>query len=164
MGGIAKLLGQSYSSVQVSGSVLSCNLVLLAAVFLPRSGPAVLRTRKPGLQLARAAMLTTSNLCFFFAITFIPLAKASAVSLAAPLIVALLAWPLLRERTTPLRIGCVILGFVGVLVVIRPGDEVFHPAALLVLVSATAYGVYQILNPHGGALPTRRPPRRCGRR
>ena len=145
MGGIAKLLGQSYSSVQVSWVRAFLHLVLLAAVFLPRSGPAVLRTRKPRLQLARAAMLTTSNLCFFFAITFIPLARASAVSLAAPLIVALLAWPLLRERTTPLRIGCVVLGFVGVLVVIRPGAEVFHPAALLVLVSATAYGVYQIL-------------------
>ena len=97
------------------------------------------------MQLARAASLTISNLCFFFAITFIPLAQASAVSLAAPLIVALLAWPLLRERTTPLRVATVLLGFAGVLVVIRPGDAVFHPASLLVLVSATSYGVYQIL-------------------
>ena len=145
MGGIAKLLGQSYSSVQVSWARATVHLVFLAAVFLPRYGMPVLRTRKPGLQLARAGMLTTSNLCFFFAITFIPLAKASAVSLAAPLIVALLAWPMLRERTTPLRVASVFVGFLGVLVVIRPGGEVFHPASLLVLVSAAAYGVYQIL-------------------
>ena len=145
MGGIAKLLGQTYSSVQVSWVRAAVHLVFLAAVFLPRYGTGVLRTRKPVLQLSRAAMLTTSNLCFFFAITFIPLAKASAVSLAAPLIVALLAWPLLRERTTPLRVASVLLGFAGVLVVIRPGGEVFHPASLLVLVSASAYGVYQIL-------------------
>ena len=58
---------------------------------------------------------------------------------------AVLAWPLLRERTTPLRVAAVLMGFAGVIVVIRPGGEVFHPASLLVLVSATAYGVYQIL-------------------
>lgn len=145
MGGIAKLLGETYSSIQVSWARAFIHLVFLAAVFLPRHGMPILRTRKPGLQLSRAAMLTTSNLCFFFAITFIPLAKASAISLAAPLIVALLAWPLLRERTTPLRVASVALGFLGVLVVIRPGGEVFHPASLLVLVSATAYGVYQII-------------------
>lgn len=145
MGGIAKLLGQTYSSVQVSWARAFIHLIFLAAVFLPRYGAPVLRTRKPALQLGRAATLTTSNLCFFFAITLIPLAKASAVSLAAPLIVALLAWPLLRERTTPLRVAAVLVGFAGVLVVIRPGGEVFHPASLLVLVSATAYGIYQIL-------------------
>jgi len=145
MGGIAKLLGQTYSSIQVSWARATVHLVFLAAVFLPRHGVVVLRSRRPGLQLGRAASLTTSNLCFFFAITFIPLAQASAVSLAAPLIVALLAWPLLREPTTPLRVACVLLGFLGVLVVIRPGSALFHPAALLVLVSATAYGVYQIL-------------------
>lgn len=145
MGGIAKLLGETYSSVQVSWARAFIHMVFLAAVFLPRGGIAVLRTRKPGLQLGRAAMLTTSNLCFFFAITFIPLAKASAISLTAPLIVALLAWPMLRERTTPFRVAAVAVGFLGVLVVIRPGADVFHPAALLVVVSAAAYGVYQIL-------------------
>ncbi len=145
MGGIAKLLGESYSSVQVSWVRAFLHMVFLAGVFLPRFGLSVLRTRRPGLQLARAAMLTASNICFFFAITFIPLARASAISLTTPLIVALLAWPLLRERTTPGRAALVALGFLGVLVVIRPGGDVFHPASLLVVVSATAYAVFQIL-------------------
>ncbi len=91
MGGIAKLLGETYSSLQVSWARAFVHLVFLAVVFLPRGGLAVLRSRRPGLQLARAAMLTCSNLCFFFAITHIPLAKASVISLTAPLIVALLA-------------------------------------------------------------------------
>jgi drug/metabolite transporter (DMT)-like permease len=145
MGGTAKLLGETYSSVQVSWARAFIHMVFLGAVFVPRFGLGVLRTRRPGLQLGRAAMLTTSNLCFFFAVTFIPLAKASAISLTAPIIVALLAWPILRERTTVLRIACMLAGFAGVLVVIRPGGEVFHPASVLVVVSATAYGVYQIL-------------------
>jgi drug/metabolite transporter (DMT)-like permease len=90
-------------------------------------------------------MLFTSNLCFFYAITFIPLAKAAAISLAAPLIVALLAWPMLGERTTRARVIALLIGFVGVLVVIRPGTQLFHWASLFILASATAYGVYQIL-------------------
>ncbi|WP_353212658.1 DMT family transporter [Rhodovarius sp.] len=145
MGGVAKLLGEHYSSVQVSWARAFIHMVFLTAFFVPRHGLIVLRTRRPWLQLGRAATLTASNLCFFFAITFIPLAKASAISLTAPLIVALLAWPMLRERTTPLRILAVLVGFAGVLVVIRPGAAVFHPASLFVVVSATAYGVYQIL-------------------
>ncbi|MCX7933014.1 MAG: DMT family transporter [Rhodovarius sp.] len=155
MGGTAKLLGESYSSVQISWVRAAAHLLFLAALFLPRHGLRILRTRRPGLQLGRAAMLTTSNLAFFYAITFIPLAKAAAISLTAPLIVALLAWPILRERTTPLRVACVAVGFLGVLLIVRPGGEVFHPASLLVLLSASAYAVYQILTrlvaPHDSA-------------
>jgi len=97
------------------------------------------------LQLFRSAMLFTSNLNFFYAISFIPLAKAAAISLAAPLIVALLAWPMLGERTTRGRVVALLIGFVGVLVVIRPGTELFQWASVFVLISAVAYGVYQIL-------------------
>ncbi|HEY4250693.1 MAG TPA: DMT family transporter [Roseomonas sp.] len=145
MGGTAKLLGASYSSLQVSWARAFIHLVFLAALFLPGAGLAVLRSRRPRLQLARAAMLTTSNLCFFYAITFIPLAKASAISLTAPLIVAILAWPMLQERTTPMRVAAVLAGFLGVVVIVQPGGELFHWASLFVLASATAYGVYQIL-------------------
>ena len=65
--------------------------------------------------------------------------------MAAPLIVALLAWPMLGERTTRGRVIALMIGFLGVLVVIRPGTALFHWASIFVLISATAYGVYQIL-------------------
>ena len=145
MGGTAKLLGESYSSIQVSWARAFIHMVFLTALFVPRFGIGVLRTKRPGLQLGRAAMLTTSNLCFFYAVTFIPLAKASAISLTTPIIVALLAWPFLRERTTALRVAAMLAGFAGVLIIIRPGGEVFHIASILVVVSASAYAVYQIL-------------------
>ena len=145
MSGFAKMLGQDYSSLQVSWARAFVHLVFLAALFLPGSGLGVLRSRRPGLQLARAAMLTTSNLATFYALTFMPLAEQAAIQLAAPLIVALLAWPVLRERTTPSRIGAVALGFVGVLVLLRPGSGVFQWPALWVLLSAASYGAYQIV-------------------
>jgi drug/metabolite transporter (DMT)-like permease len=145
MGGFGKLLGEHYSSLQVSWARAFVHLVFLAAVFLPRSGLSVVRSRRPALQLARAAMLTTSNVANFYALTFIPLADAATIQLAAPLIVAALAWPVLGERTTPTAVSAVVLGFVGVLVVLRPGSALFDPASLLMLLSAFAYGVYQIL-------------------
>ena len=145
MGGFAKLLGQDYSSLQISWARAFGHILFLTALFMPRMGWALFRTRRPGLQLLRSAMLFTSNLNFFYAISFIPLAKAAAISLAAPLVVAALAWPMLGERTTRGRVVALLAGFVGVLVVIRPGTVLFNWASVFVLISATAYAVYQIL-------------------
>lgn len=145
MGGFAKLLGADYSSLQISWARAFGHILFLTALFMPRMGLALWRSRRPGLQLARSSMLFASNLCFFYAITFLPLAKAAAISLAAPLIVALLAGPMLGERTTRARVAALLLGFAGVLIVIRPGSELFHWASLFILASATAYAVYQIL-------------------
>ncbi len=145
MNGIAKTLGAEYNSLQVSWARAFGHVVFLLIVFLPRHGIALLRTRRPGAQILRSALLFTSNLCFFFAITFIPIAQAASISQTSPLIVALLAWPLLGERTTKLRVALVLLGFIGVLIVIRPGSAVFHWASLFVVASATCYGLYQML-------------------
>jgi drug/metabolite transporter (DMT)-like permease len=145
MGGFAKILGAEYSSLQVSWARAFGHILFMLAAFLPRFGLGMLRSRRPGLQFLRSCGLFTSNLCHFYAITFIPLAKAAAISLTAPLIVALLAWPMLGERTTPTRVAALALGFAGVLVVIRPGSEVFHWASLFVVLSAASYALYQIL-------------------
>ncbi|MBD0274634.1 MAG: DMT family transporter [Acetobacteraceae bacterium] len=145
MNGAAKILGADYASLQVSWARAFGHVVFMLAAFLPRHGLALLRTRRPGLQIARSATLFCSNLCFFYAVTFIPIAKAAAISMTAPLIVALLAWPMLGERTTVFRVAALGVGFLGVLTVIRPGTAVFHWASLFVLASATCYGLYQIL-------------------
>jgi drug/metabolite transporter (DMT)-like permease len=145
MSGTAKMLGAHYSTLQVSWARAFGHIIFMLAVFLPRNGIRLLRTRRPRLQLTRSALLYGSNLASFFAITFMPLADAAAVSQTAPLIVALLAWPMLRERTTLPMALAAAGGFIGVLIVIRPGTAVFHFASLAVLFSATCYATYQIL-------------------
>ena len=145
MNGAAKTLGADYSTLQVSWARAFGHVVFMLAAFLPRHGIGLLRTRRPWLQIARSATLFTSNLCFFFAVVFIPIAKAGAISMTAPLIVAILAWPMLGERTTRTRVLALAIGFAGVLIVIRPGTAVFHVASLFVLASAASYGLYQIL-------------------
>lgn len=74
-----------------------------------------------------------------------PLAKAASISFTAPLIVTILAVPLLGERIGLHRLLAVLVGLAGVLIVIRPGSEVFQWASLLILCSAACYGLYQIL-------------------
>ncbi len=145
MTGSAKYLGAHYSSLQISWARAFGHILFLLAAFLPRHGLKVLRTARPVMQLTRSALLFTSNLATFFALTFIPLAKAASISLTAPLIVTVLAGPMLGERTTLPRVLALLCGFLGVLLVIRPGSAVFHWAALVVLISAASYALYQIL-------------------
>jgi drug/metabolite transporter (DMT)-like permease len=149
MNGFAKFLGESgYDSLQVSWARAFGHILFMLAVFVPRFGLRMLRPRRPGMQLLRSALLMTSNLSFFFAIVSLPIAKAATISLTAPLVVALLAWPLLGERTTVGRLVALGVGFLGVVIVIRPGTELFQWASLFVVVSATCYALYQILTRH----------------
>jgi drug/metabolite transporter (DMT)-like permease len=146
MSGFAKFLGEDgYSSLQVSWARAFGHIVFMLAVFVPRFGLGMLRTRRPLIQLTRSAMLFTSNATNFFAIIFIPLAKTASISLMAPLIVVPLAWAMLGERTTVARLVALATGFIGVLIVIRPGTELFHWASLFAVVSAVCYAVYQVL-------------------
>ncbi len=145
MQGCAKLLGEQYNSVQVSWARAFGHILFLLAVFLPRKGLGLLRTRRLGRHLLRSSLLFASNLSYFFAITFIPIADAAAMNMASPLFVAALAWPMLGERTNARLAGAVITGFLGVLVIIRPGSAVFHWAALFIIFSAVTNALYQIL-------------------
>jgi drug/metabolite transporter (DMT)-like permease len=146
MSGFAKFLGEDgYNSLQVSWARAFGHIVFMMAVFVPKFGLGMLRTRRPVIQLTRSTMLFMSNATNFFAITFIPLAKTASISLMAPLMVVPLAWAILGERTTPGRLLALGAGFVGVLIVIRPGTELFHWASLLAVVSAVGYAVYQVL-------------------
>jgi drug/metabolite transporter (DMT)-like permease len=146
MSGFAKFLGQDgYSSLQVSWARAFGHIVFMLVVFVPKFGLGMLRTRRPFIQLCRSTMLFTSNATNFFAITFIPLAKTASISLMAPLVVVPLAWLMLGERTTRARLIALVVGFAGVLIVIRPGTELFHWASIFAVVSALCYAVYQVL-------------------
>lgn len=104
----------------------------------------VLRTRQPGLQVLRAVLPFGSTLCFFSAVQTMQLAEAVAVFEVAPLIITILAFFVLKEKVGPRRWTGVAIGFVGALIIIRPGMSVFEPAALLPLGGALFYASYAI--------------------
>lgn len=145
MSGFAKFLGADYNTLQISWARAFGHIVFMLIFFVPRFGVGMLRTRRPLTQLARSTMLFTSNAASFLAIVFIPLAKASAITMMAPLLVLPLAWVVLRERSSVGAMVALGVGFVGVLVLIQPGTELFHWASLLSLLSAACYAVYQVL-------------------
>ncbi len=145
MNGLAKLMSQSYSSEQVVWARTLSHLIFVLALFVPQYGWRLVRTRRPGVQFFRSCMLISSTFLFFSAIKVVPIAQAASISFTAPLIVAVLAGPMLGEKVTLSRVMAVIAGFVGVLVVIRPGAAVFQWASLLIVGSATCYAMYQVL-------------------
>ncbi len=145
MNGIVKLLAATYEPQQIVWFRIVSHLVLVAVVFMPRMGLGLLRTRRIGTQFVSSIMMLLSTLFFFSAVKSIPVAEAISITFVAPLAVVLLAWPLLGERITWFRMAAVIVGFSGVLIVIRPGSAVFQWASLLLLCSALCYAIYQIL-------------------
>ena len=145
MNGIVKLLAETYDPKQIVWFRIVSHLVLVAAVFGPRMGLGLLRTRRIGTQFVSSVMMLLSTLFFFSAVKYVPVAEAIAVTFVAPLAVVLLAWPLLGERITWFRLAVVVIGFSGVLIVIRPGTAVFQWASVLLLCSAMCYATYQIL-------------------
>lgn len=140
---LAKQLTQVYPVPQVVWARYVFH-VLILAVFLGRRLRATLRTRRLGLQLLRSLFLLGATGLFFSALSFIQLAEASAIMFVAPLLVTALAVPLLGERVGPRRWASVLVGFLGALIIIRPGGGTVQIAALFALGAAGSYALYQI--------------------
>lgn len=139
MNGLAKLLVETYSFEQVVWARTLSHLILVLIVLVPKYGISIVFTNRPSLQLLMSFMLLASTFVFFAGIQYISVVKAASITFTAPLIVVLLSSRLLGEKVTRERIAGVVVGFVGVLVVIRPGTELFQWASLLIVASATFY-------------------------
>lgn len=118
---------------------------LLFAPWLARVGLAGLRTKRLPLYLLRSAFMVASSTALFFGVTMMPVADATALSFTAPLFTTILAVLLLRERVSGLQWGGIAAGFVGMLVILRPGLAAFDPpAAAVVLFAAIAFALVTI--------------------
>jgi drug/metabolite transporter (DMT)-like permease len=150
MDSCAKLLLENHHTVQVVWARYTGQTVLLLLIFAPSLGRR-LRTRHLPIQLARSALLFTATSLFFTALGLMPLAEAVAVFEVAPLIITVLGAVVLGEQVGPRRWAGVIVGLCGALIIIRPGMDVFQPAALLPLAAATCMACYQIATRFLGA-------------
>ena len=143
MDSLAKQLSQTYPVPQVVWARYVFH-VLLLALYLRGRVPRTLRTGHLGLQLLRSVFLLGATGMFFTALSFIPLAEASAIMFVAPILVTAFSLPLLGEHVGPRRWASVVVGFGGALIIIRPGSEAMDPAALFALGAAGSYAFYQI--------------------
>lgn len=142
--GCAKFLSGSHSIYQIVWARYVGHFVfaILMYVFVGRRQD--WKSRRPGIQLIRSALLLTATALNFIALQYLQLAQTSAISFTIPIWVALLSAPLLGERIDRGQWIAILVGFAGVLVIVRPGSGFFHWAILLSLSVAVVVAFYQI--------------------
>ncbi|MGY2048632.1 DMT family transporter [Methylobacterium sp. JK268] len=141
----AKYLNRAMNPLLIVAIRYIGSFLVVAAVLAPRADLGLLRTRKPLLQVLRSLCLVVATLCSFFALRYLPLAQVTSITFASPLVVALIAGPVLGERIGWRRVAAVLVGFGGVLIVSRPGLGGLNPAAGLAVVTACVNGVYIVV-------------------
>ncbi len=133
---IVKHLGATYSAIQIVffGALLSFPLITF--LMIRDAEPGTLRPRHPWWLALRSVSGTLSAVCTFFALGLLPLSQVYAVLFAAPLLITLMAIPILGE-TVRLRRGiAIVIGLIGVLIVLRPGSEPLGLGQVMALMGA----------------------------
>ncbi|MFD1252709.1 EamA-like transporter family protein [Devosia equisanguinis] len=141
----AKWLGMvGVSFIQIVFLRYFIHLLMVAAIHLPRHGTALVRTGSIRLQGLRALALLGSTACNFLAVQYLPLTVTGSIAFTVPLLICALSVPMLGEKVGWRRWTAIGVGFLGVLVIVRPGTDAFHPAALLSLLGALSTAFYML--------------------
>lgn len=140
----AKWLGREMNPLLVTWFRYAAGVAVVSVVLNPWMTPGLARTRRPWLQALRSFLLLACTALNFLALEHLQLAQTISILFATPLLVALLAGPLLGERMDSGRLGAIAVGFLGVLVVTRPGFGAMHPAALYSVAGTVAYAAYAL--------------------
>lgn len=121
------------------------HFIYATAVFLPSEGLSVFRSNAPKRQLIRSVFLLLSTVLNFAALKYLPITVTTTIAFAGPIVVTLLAIPILGEKVGIHRISAVCVGFVGVLVVMQPWGADFHPAMFFNLAALVFASLYFIM-------------------
>ena len=145
MDAIAKYLSYSLPILQITWFRFFFSAVITGIFIYLFSRKSFVRSKNIKSQVLRGILLLTSSLLFFYAISVISLAKALTLAFICPLIVTALSPYFLKERVGRRRWTAVIVGFIGVLIVIRPGIVEFNWASLASLGTGLCYAIYLIV-------------------
>jgi drug/metabolite transporter (DMT)-like permease len=141
----AKYLVRDHSLFLVVWARYLGQMLVVTPFVWHRAGPGFWRTRNLRMQLVRSTFLLAATGCFFGGLRYLPLAEGSAITFLAPILIVVLSQPVLGERPTRARWIASITGFAGILVLLRPGSSVLHPAVLLLVATALCNALYQLL-------------------
>ncbi len=144
---MSKTLSTSgYPVIQVIWARYVFAFAFMLAMFLPRSGLKLFSIRRLDTQVVRGLLLFFSSYLFFHGVVYLPLATAAAISLSSPIIVTALSSRLLGEAVGPRRWAAVMVGFVGAMIVVRPGHADFDWHVLLIVASTVCSAFYQLFS------------------
>lgn len=142
---VSKHLTLSFAVIQI----LWVRFVVFAGVgtfmALHKNGFQGLRTKRPMAQVARAVVLNLANFIFVYSLSQMPMADAHSIMAIAPLLITAASVPLLGEVVGVRRWTAIAVGFVGMLIILRPGIGVFDPVSLVPLAGACCFASYTIL-------------------
>jgi drug/metabolite transporter (DMT)-like permease len=122
------------------------NCALMIVLLAPSQGAHLMRTQRTGLVLLRAFSLVSASLCVGLALQRMPVAEMTAIVFLGPILVALVAGPLLKERIGVIGWIAALAGFVGVLLVVRPGSGLNFWGVVFGLVAMVGNAVYQLMS------------------
>ena len=140
----AKYLGRHMDVLEVVWARYTFAFIFALILSNPITRPGMLVSARPGLQIARSTLLLGSTALNFFALKYLQLDQALTITFSTPFLVAALAGPVLGEWVGPRRWAAIGVGFLGVLVVTRPGFDAIHPAAALSAGGALCYALYSL--------------------
>ena len=120
-------------------------VLLMAAILGPLTLPSLLKTQKIGLQLARSCMMAATTTGNFLAVKYLRLDQTVSIAFLAPLVVAALAGPYLGEWVGWRRALAIVVGFIGILIVVRPGFADVNPAYAYSFGAMLAYAIFMLL-------------------
>lgn len=147
---LIKFLSGGYPLHQMVFTRSIIGIAFSMAIVQMEGGFSILRTRTPWLHVLRGLLIVVANISFFAALASLPLADTTAIFFVAPLLITLLSIPILGEKVGPLRIGAVLVGFVGVVIMTQPwqsGEAREAPlyVYLLPVLGALTYALNQIM-------------------
>ena len=142
---LSKYLTRFYPIALIVWARFAFHLLLVIVVLTPRLGLALVRTARPGAQIVRGILLLFGSFFFVSALKYMPLAESTSIAYLAPLLVTLMSVVFLKEKVELARWIAILCGFIGVLIIIRPGSNVFSWAVLLPMGNAIVFASYQIL-------------------
>ena len=141
---VVKILGSSFHPFELSLFRYSVGFVMLAPVFW-RMGVSGLKTKRLGLHMTRLFLATLAQLGFFISVINLKLADATAIMFSKPLFTTVAAVIILSELVTARRWIATMLGFVGVVIMMRPGSGVIDPVFLVAVGAALSFAIGNIL-------------------
>ncbi len=145
MDGIAKYLSTDHSTSQIVWSRYVFMTVILLPFILLRYRREVLRPKSPARQGLRGLLIIASNFLFFWSLAYLPIADALALLFVYPLAITVMSGLILREKVGPRRYGAVIVGFLGVLLILKPEAGNISTPALLAIAAGVLHGGYIVL-------------------
>ena len=143
--GSAKWLVQSVPVLVVVWLRFLTHTLIASALLFPVRGLVLVRTQHLRWHLARGLMFCAMTGMNFWALQTLQLTVTASIFFMVPILVALLSAPLLGEKLDAKRWAAILVGFAGVLVIVRPGSEAFHPAMLLSLANAVLYAFFNMM-------------------